>query len=154
MAAKPREILPLIITHTHSPLSKWDVSSVRFMDGMFLGATSFNGDLSKWDVSSVNTMPAMFRWATSFDGDISKWDVSSVTNMDYMFWDATLFKRKLCGAGWVHSKARKTVMFAGSSGSIPETACTTTASPATAATSKKVPAQEGSVVVVEGPGVG
>jgi hypothetical protein len=55
-----------------------------------------------------------------------------VANMDYMFLDATLFKRKLCGAAWVHSKARRTVMFAGSSGSIPETVCTapTATSPA------------------------
>ena len=113
-------------------LSKWDVSSVKDMSRMFLAAKSFNRDLLKWDVSSVTNMPAMFRWATSFNGDISKWDVSSVANMDYMFWDATFFKRKLCSAPWVYSKARKTVMFAGSSGSIPETVCTasTATSPA------------------------
>ena len=107
----------------NSDLSKWDVANVKDMTGMFLAAQSFNRDLSKWDVSRVITMPGMFRWATSFNADISKWDVSSVTNMDYMFWDATLFKKKLCGASWVHSKARKTAMFAGSSGSIPETVC-------------------------------
>ena len=107
-----------------SAISKWDVSSVTNMEGMFEYATSFNSDISKWDVSSVTDVTAMFREATSFNGDISKWDVSSVTNMDYMFWDAASFTRKLCGASWVHSKARRTIMFAGSSGSIPETTCT------------------------------
>ena len=113
-------------------ISKWDVSGVEDMSGMFLAAKSFNCDLSKWDVSSVKDMSAMFRWATSFNGDISKWEVSRVDNMDYMFWDATLFKRKLCGSAWVYSKARKTVMFAGSSGSISETVCaaSTATSPA------------------------
>ena len=113
-------------------ISKWDVSSVKDMSSMFLAAKSFSSDLSEWDVSNVQSMPAMFRWATSFNGDISKWDVSSVGNMDYMFWDATSFKQKLCGAAWVYSKARKTVMFAGSSGSIPETVCaaSTATSPA------------------------
>ena len=33
---------------------------------MFLGATSFNGDLSKWDVSSVKDMYGMFWGATFF----------------------------------------------------------------------------------------
>ena len=116
----------------HGPIGEWDVSNVADMSHLFSYATLFNGDISKWDVSSVKDMPAMFRWATSFNGDISKWDVSSVANMDYMFWDATFFKRKLCSAPWVHSKARKTVMFAGSSGSIPETVCaaSTATSPA------------------------
>ena len=113
-------------------ISKWDVSSVKDMSSMFLSAKSFNRDLPNWDVSKVRDMSAMFRWATLFNGDISKWDVSSVANMDYMFWDAKFFKRQLCGAAWVHSKAQKTIMFAGSSGSIPETECvaSTATSPA------------------------
>ena len=106
-------------------VSKWDVSRVKDMSSMFLAAKSFNRDLSKWDVSRVISMPAMFRWATSFNGDISKWDVSSVDNMDYMFGDKTLFKRKLCGAGWVYLKASKTVMFAWSSESISHCVATT-----------------------------
>ena len=107
-------------------ISKWDVSKVKDMSSMFLGAKSFDRDLSKWDVSNVRTMPEMFSRASSFNGDISKWDVSSVRNMDYMFWDATLFKRTLCGAAWVSSKARKNIMFAGSSGEIPQTSCAAT----------------------------
>merc|ERR1712141_15789 len=93
---------------------------------MFHWAKSFDGDLLKWHVLSVTNMPAMFRYARSFNGDISKWDVSSVSNMDSMFQGAILFARKLCGTAWVHSKATKTVMFAGSSGSISRTVCTAT----------------------------
>ena len=116
----------------HGPIGEWDVSNVADMSRLFSYAKSFNGDISKWDVSSVKDMSSMFLAAKSFNRDLSKWDVSSVANMDYMFWDATVFKRKLCGAPWVHSTARKTVMFAGSSGSIPETVCaaSTATSPA------------------------
>ena len=66
----------------------------------------------------------MFRSATSFDGDISKWDVAGVNNMDNMFRDAVSFKRDLCGAAWVHSKASNSLMLEGSSGSITRAECT------------------------------
>ena len=107
-------------------ISKWDVSNVRDMSGMFHRAESFNSHLSKWDVSRVTNMLGMFQFARSYNGDISKWDVSRVSNMDNMFRDAIFFQRRLCGAAWVHSQARKTAMFAGSSGSISRTVCTTT----------------------------
>merc|ERR1711934_301315 len=107
-----------------SDVSKWDVSSVTNMDGMFSDAKAFNGDISKWDVSSVTDMSDMFSEAESFDGDVSKWDVSRVTMMDRMFFHAASFKQKLCGAAWVNSKATKRLMFAGTSGSISETVCT------------------------------
>merc|ERR1719174_3543384 len=70
----------------------------------------------------------MFHKALSFNGDISKWDVSNVENMNQMFQDAKSFKKKLCGAAWVHSKARKNLMFEGSYGSISETVCNKTTS--------------------------
>ena len=56
------------------------------MNGMFGGATSFNGDISDWNVSSVTD-----QWnvqESSFNGDISEWNVSSVTDMSYMFLDS------------------------------------------------------------------
>ena len=65
----------------------------------------------------------MFKGATSFNGDISKWDISSVNNMQNMFRNARSFKRKLCGARWVHSNAIKTTMFLGSLGSISGQVC-------------------------------
>jgi len=108
----------------NSDLSKWDVSSVMDMYGTFRGATTFNSDLSKWDVSKVTDMHGMFMSAASFNGGLSKWDVSRVTNMDYMFKDAISFKQALCGAAWVHSRASKIDIFAGSLGSISRTVCT------------------------------
>ena len=43
--------------------------------------------------------------------------------MDRMFFNAASLKHKLCGAAWVHSKASKDLMFAGSPGSISQTVC-------------------------------
>ena len=66
----------------------------------------------------------MFYGATLFSSDLSKWDVSRVASMDSMFSDAVSFKHKLCGPVWVHSKASKKDMFAGSFGSISRIVCT------------------------------
>ena len=76
-------------------------------------------------------MNSMFSHAKSFDADISKWNVSLVTDMFQMFYYASSFKQNLCGAAWVHSKASKTGMFTGSSGSISQTVCTSALTPAT-----------------------
>merc|ERR1719174_916162 len=98
---------------------------------MFSNTPWFIGDVSKWDVSSVTDMSSMFAGASSFNRDISKWDVSSVANMDNMFRHARSFKHKLCGAAWVHSKARKIDMFFHCPGSISQTVCTPGATLAT-----------------------
>jgi surface protein len=64
-------------------ISKWDVSNVENMQGMFSN-TIFTGDISNWNVSKVKLMRSMFRYS-NFDGDISDWDVSNVEDMKYMF---------------------------------------------------------------------
>ena len=70
-------------------------------------------------------MNSMFRGATFFNHDISKWDVlSSVINMDDMFSGAESFEKVLCGAASVRSRASKSRIFKGSSGSISRTVCT------------------------------
>ena len=107
-------------------IAAWNVSHITDTSRLFAHAKLFDGDLSKWDVSSVKYMSSMFLGAAAFNSDISKWDVSSVQDMYAMFWGATLFKRKLCGAAWVHSKAKKTKMFTGTSGSISLTVCAIT----------------------------
>ncbi|MBC6426038.1 MAG: BspA family leucine-rich repeat surface protein, partial [Ekhidna sp.] len=63
-----------------------DLSDVTDMFGMFRGTSSFNGDLSKWDVSNVTNMEGMFV-QSSFSGDLSEWDVSNVKKMNFMFFD-------------------------------------------------------------------
>ena len=107
----------------HGPIENWDVSRITDMSRLFLGAKSFDADISKWDVSRVKDMRDMFLDASSFNGDLEKWDVSNVKDMSGMFGGTSLFKRKLCGTAWVHSSAKKTSMFAGSSGSISRHYC-------------------------------
>ena len=65
----------------YGDISRWDVSNVTDMSGMFAEAENFNGDISRWDVSSVTDMSEMFAEAESFNGDISRWDVSNVNDM-------------------------------------------------------------------------
>merc|ERR1712238_301889 len=67
-------------TKFNGDVSKWDVSSVTYMEGIFNRAKKFNSDVSKWDVSSVDFMGYMFDRATKFNSDVSNWDVSSVSN--------------------------------------------------------------------------
>ncbi len=65
-----------------------DLSSVESMSGMFLGATSLEGNgsnIGEWDTGNVVDMSSMFSEATSFNQDIGQWDVSNVTTMELMF---------------------------------------------------------------------
>lgn len=79
----------------NADLSRWDVSNVTNMSGMFLHATSFNQSLASWDVSSVTDMAAMFAGATAFNQSLADWDVSSVTDMAAMFAGTTSFNQAL-----------------------------------------------------------
>jgi len=69
-----------------------DLSQTTHTNGMFGGATSFNGDLSGWDTSSVTDMSGMFSYAASFEGaGLESWDVGNVTDMSFMFRAASAF---------------------------------------------------------------
>ena len=70
-----------------------DTSGVTNMNGMFLGAASFNQPVGNWDTSMVTDMSDMFLGATSFNQPIGNWDTSRVTNMSSMFWEATSFNQ-------------------------------------------------------------
>lgn len=76
-------------------IEKWDVSKVRDMAGMFLGAASFNQDISSWNVGRVRDMDFMFYGAKAFNQDISKWDISSVRSMYSMFEGAKSFNQDI-----------------------------------------------------------
>ena len=78
-------------------ISGWDVSSVTAMSGMFAGAAAFNQDINGWDVSKVKSMDGMFTTAFAFNKDISGWDVSSVTDMSQMFQGAIAFNQDISG---------------------------------------------------------
>ena len=74
-------------------ISRWDVSKVTTMRGMFACASAFNGNLSLWDVSNVTTMEGMFNGASAFNGNLSSWNVSNVTEMAAMFYEAKAFNK-------------------------------------------------------------
>ena len=76
-------------------ISKWDVSKVKHMSGMFAGYENFNCDLSNWNVSNVTNMAFMFYNCRNFNCNLSKWDVSNVINMKYMFENCKKFNCNL-----------------------------------------------------------
>ena len=79
-------------------LSKWDVSNVYDMKGVFSHASSFHGNgLEYWNITNANTTAYMFAFAVSFDANLSQWDISHVENTTYMFENATKFN----GVWWI-----------------------------------------------------
>ena len=75
-------------------ISKWDVSKVKHMSGMFAGYENFNCDLSNWNVSNVTNMAFMFYNCRNFNCNLSNWDVRNVINMKYMFENCKKFESK------------------------------------------------------------
>jgi surface protein len=82
-------------TDFNGDISSWDVSNVKNMNETFGNASSFNQDISSWNVSNVEDMGSMFMSARSFNQDLSSWDVSNVTNMNRMFSYALVFNQDL-----------------------------------------------------------
>jgi surface protein len=86
---------------TVNNMDLWNTASVTSMNGLFLGATSFNQPIGSWNTSSVTDMNAMFGLATSFDQDLGTWDVSNVAGMSGMFNNSGLstvnYNSTLCG---------------------------------------------------------
>ena len=77
----------------NQPIGDWDVSNVKDMSDMFYGAESFNKPIGDWDVSNVRDMYGMFFWAESFNQPIENWNVSKVKNMRAMFKNSGLSRR-------------------------------------------------------------
>lgn len=65
-------------------ISKWDVSHVTNMQGMFSSTTCFQGDLSKWDVRNVKNMQGMFAYSL-YVGDLSSWQISDDCDTEGIF---------------------------------------------------------------------
>jgi surface protein len=55
-------------------ISRWDVSAVTNMYGMFFKASVFNADLNGWNVSQVTNMQIMLGGAFQYDQDLDGWD--------------------------------------------------------------------------------
>ena len=53
-------------------ISRWDVSNVQNMNGMFLGARVFNQDISSWNTANARDMFRMFLYADAFNKDYIK----------------------------------------------------------------------------------
>ena len=68
-------------------ISKWDISKVNFMIGVFYKCLSLNTlpDISKWNTSNVNYMNFMFEECPSISifPNISKWDISQVVKISH-----------------------------------------------------------------------
>ena len=76
------KIISYYSTHCYTDSLNWlDVSEITNMSELFYGVR-YNGDISKWDVSNVTDMSGMFGCEgfghNIFNHDISGWDVSSV----------------------------------------------------------------------------
>ena len=74
-------------------VSKWNVSNVKYINGIFNGCKYFDCDLSKWDVSNVKNMLGTFSRCENFKGKgLEKWNVSNVKYMEQMFFNCKKFK--------------------------------------------------------------
>ena len=79
----------------NADISKWDTSSVIYMDNMFHTASAFNQDIGGWNTAQVTVMTTMFYSASAFNQDISSWTgTAATTAQNYMFHDATAFQAK------------------------------------------------------------
>lgn len=67
-----------------SGIEKWNVSSVKTMNGMFYEVEKFNVNINDWNVSNVEDMSFMFGF-TEFNQPLDKWNVSNVEDMSGMF---------------------------------------------------------------------
>ena len=99
-------------------ISRWDVSSVENMFGVFFDCHNLKsvGYLSKWNVSNVKDISYMFYGCYNLNtiGNLSKWDVSSVEDISYMF--RNCYKLESVGnlSKWDVSSVEDTVeMFSG-----------------------------------------
>ena len=71
-------------------MSDWDVSDITSMDTLFGGIgryrPHFNKDLSRWNVSRVTNMCGMFEGATSFNQRLGGQWATSTADKRHMFY--------------------------------------------------------------------
>lgn len=81
----------------NQPLNGWNTSNVTYMTATFANAKAFNQPIDKWNTSKVTEMGTMFQDASSFNQDINNWDVSNVISMFATFNRASAFNKPLNG---------------------------------------------------------
>jgi surface protein len=91
-------ILDCPTRNKYGEIGTWCVSRITDMTELFANLSSFNSDISRWDVSNVRNMEGMFV-GSGFNGNISGWNVSKVENMKSMFVGASSFNQNLCSWG-------------------------------------------------------
>lgn len=77
-------------------ISRWDVSSVTFMERTFASAKQFNQDVSGWDTRIVIDMDWMFQDAQAFNVDVTNWNITALTTKRWMFEIAIGFTHVIC----------------------------------------------------------
>jgi len=85
-------------TNDKLSVSNWHVGNVVDFTSMFQQST-FEDDLSRWDVSSGRYMNQMFAGAHYFNSNLDQWDVRNVQDMTEMFAAAEQFNQNLCSWG-------------------------------------------------------
>ena len=109
-------LIPEIMSHL--TYKAWDVSSCKYMDGMFTNCHIFNKSLSHWNTKNTKNMCRMFQGCYTFNQPLSSkivrdlngeilyksWDVSNVENMLLMFSWARKFNQNL--NDWNVNKAK------------------------------------------------
>ena len=95
-------------------ISQWNVRNVTDMETMFLHASAFNQPLGQWNVDNVTLMGGMFAYASAFNQPLEQWNVGNVTDMEGMFLNASTFNQPL--EQWnVSNVTTMNVMFNGAS---------------------------------------
>ena len=56
-----KDMAETFVVTSFNDISKWYVSQVRCMSGIFHDVIAFNGDISKWNVSKVTDRSGMFK---------------------------------------------------------------------------------------------
>ena len=70
-----------------------DIDTSKIDDMSFLfDRTSFDGDISRWNVSSVESMEGMFWQAKNFDQNLDEWNINPRCNISSIFYGCPLEK--------------------------------------------------------------
>ena len=75
-------------------VSRWNVSNVETMVGIFYNCKKFNCNLSNWNLSNVKRAAYMFYNCEEFNQDLSNWNVSNIKDMSCMFGNCIKFEGK------------------------------------------------------------